>query len=129
MNERIYEIGSPQPVAIIHDEYEYENVTIVDARQEEIDRLEATVEIMRTYANEAIAARDAAQEALAAAESLIAYARSYHEQTVATHGMTDGFCSDCDQLWPCQTLHSLNGWGSAADCEEGGWCGHAGVKW
>lgn len=54
------------------------------------------------------------------------YIASLHVQDVDDHGGVSGFCGECDNAWPCRTVHMANGWGEIHDCEDQGWCSHAG---
>lgn len=53
---------------------------------------------------------------------------SYHQKRVNENGMTDGFCEECEYLWPCRTVHIANGWGLGDECYDTGWCSHAGTR-
>lgn len=50
-----------------------------------------------------------------------------HAKSVTAAGMTDGYCAECENVWPCRTAHLANGWGNGEECHESGWCAHAGV--
>lgn len=40
-------------------------------------------------------------------------------------GMTDGYCIECDGMWPCRTYHIAAGWGDTwQDCIDANWCEH-----
>lgn len=53
-----------------------------------------------------------------------------HTKVKGSGGMTDGTCAECGHLWPCPTYHVAVGWGldTFYECEEAGWCSHAGVR-
>lgn len=50
-----------------------------------------------------------------------------HQQVRDVGGMTSGYCAECSWQYPCPTVHLANGWGEIQECEEAGWCEHAGV--
>ena len=50
-----------------------------------------------------------------------------HQPDVDAIGGNSGFCAECDWAWPCRTWHLAAGHGHRDDCEEQGWCEHAGV--
>lgn len=49
-----------------------------------------------------------------------------HGPTHSPGGAVTGYCSECQIQWPCPTYHIAVGW-EYHDCEEKGWCEHAGV--
>lgn len=53
-----------------------------------------------------------------------------HSKTVTGDGGTDGYCSECQWLWPCKTYHIAKGYGSDAHnaCVDANWCSHEQVK-
>lgn len=51
-----------------------------------------------------------------------------HCKTVGQGGVTTGYCSACDYVWPCPTVHLANGWGDFDDCFDEGWCDHVGMR-
>lgn len=53
--------------------------------------------------------------------------RELHQQGGEPGGGTTGFCTECRWQYPCPTVHAAQGWGTVHDCEEAGWCHHAGV--
>jgi hypothetical protein len=57
----------------------------------------------------------------------IHYIASLHVKEVDEVGGTEGTCAECGLMWPCRTAHMAVGWGEANDCEDAGWCQHAGV--
>lgn len=50
-----------------------------------------------------------------------------HQQGTEEGGIVTGFCTECSWQYPCPTVHVANGWGEIHDCENVGWCQHAGV--
>ena len=52
--------------------------------------------------------------------------KSMHSKA-ASQGGTNGYCSECDLLWPCPTYHIADGHGPVYDCEDAKWCDHLGV--
>lgn len=62
----------------------------------------------------------------------IRIAIGFHVNTDAGGGATTGYCCSCNEPYPCQTAHVLNGWGmgdgqdgDGAECYVTGWCTHA----
>jgi hypothetical protein len=50
--------------------------------------------------------------------------RAFHVRTRSSAGgLTGGYCAGCDWVWPCPTLHLLEGWDYDA-CIEAAWCSH-----
>lgn len=47
-----------------------------------------------------------------------------HCKTTGPGGMTDGYCAECDYLWPCRTVHIASGWGLGDECYADKWCVH-----
>lgn len=54
-----------------------------------------------------------------------------HSKVEGANGTTDGTCAECGHPWPCPTAHIANGWGldSFYECEDAGFCSHAGISW
>ena len=57
----------------------------------------------------------------------LAIIANLHRQGEEAGGITSGFCTECGWQYPCPTVHLANGWGEVHDCEDAGWCQHAGV--
>lgn len=52
---------------------------------------------------------------------------SYHHKAVYEGGGTDGYCVECETVWPCRTYHIAAGWGQGDECWADHWCDHAKV--
>jgi len=50
---------------------------------------------------------------------------AFHAPTKSFMGMTSGYCSGCDWVWPCPTIHLANGW-DHNPCIDQAWCSHEG---
>lgn len=53
--------------------------------------------------------------------------RHLHAKSERGGGMTDGYCAECETVWPCRTFHLASGWGDGQECWASHWCDHAKV--
>lgn len=66
-------------------------------------------------------------EALGEFEARCDHVKHRHAKGEGPSGMTDGYCAECQVVWPCPTYHLIMGWGDFEDCWEQHWCDHAKV--
>jgi hypothetical protein len=47
-----------------------------------------------------------------------------HQKAEDGHGGTDGWCTECAWLWPCQTYHLAAFGVTGEECRAEHWCNH-----
>lgn len=62
-------------------------------------------------------------------DGILGHVVSLHSKSVRPDGGTDGFCQECEWVWPCRTYHVAMGWGEPDDCRGENWCKHASVPY
>lgn len=62
-------------------------------------------------------------------DSTLEHIIALHLKAVKPDGGTDGYCQECDWIWPCRTYHVAMGWGEPDECRADNWCKHAAVPY